>query len=236
MHGTTRPRTTVHPAATGAHAVVWVGPGRAVIVRGVAGEEPATIETVIPDRPTAMPSALADVAHRIGEVDRVLVLGADDLRTALEREIVAIGHRPETIRDAVVEGPVDTAVLLEKLRRLAQGDHMLVIDGVPIRRRLGSAYAHARRAEALFEVAREGVDPALAGPAAPAARAWLRVALAGPITRATDAALDRFCAELELIAQDAPAELRAALGLEGGEEPVTATERRLRYAREAAGR
>lgn len=119
MHGTTRPRTTVHPAATGAHAVVWVEPGRAVIVRGVAGEEPATIETAIPDRPAAMPSALADVAHRIGEVDRVLVLGADDLRTALEREIVAIGHRPETIRDAVVEGPVDTAVLLEKLRRLA---------------------------------------------------------------------------------------------------------------------
>ena len=52
-------------------------------------------------------------------MDRVLVLGNDDLRTALEREIVAIGHRPETIREAVVEGPVDEAVLLARLRRLA---------------------------------------------------------------------------------------------------------------------
>lgn len=113
---------------------------------------------------------------------------------------------------------------------------MLVIDGVPIRRRLGSAYAQARLAEALFEVAREGIDPALAGPAAPAARAWLRVALAGPITRATEAALDRFCAELELVADEAPEELRAALGLEPGAEPVTAAERRARYARQATTR
>lgn len=119
MHGTTRPRPTTHPAATGVNAVVWIEPGRAILVRGAAGEEPATIETVIPDRPTAMLPALAEVAHGIGEVDRVLVLGADDLRTALEREIVAIGHRPETIREAVLEGPVDTDVLVAKLRRLA---------------------------------------------------------------------------------------------------------------------
>ncbi|HEY3336796.1 MAG TPA: hypothetical protein VGK16_16325 [Candidatus Limnocylindrales bacterium] len=88
---------------------------------------------------------------------------------------------------------------------------MLVIDGVPIRRRLGSAYARARLAEALFDIAREGMDRALTGPSAPAARAWLRVALEHPITRASDAALDRFCAELELLALGAPAHVRAAL-------------------------
>ena len=58
---------------------------------------------------------------------------------------------------------------------------MLIIAGVPIRRRIGSAYARAKLAEALFEIAREGVDPALAGACAPAGRAWLRVALEGPI-------------------------------------------------------
>ena len=119
MHETTRPRPVPTAARTGVNAVVWIEPGRAVVVRGAAGEEPAAIETPIPERPTAMLPALAEVAHGIGEVDRVLVLGADDLRTALEREIVAIGHRPETIREAVLEGPVDTDALVAKLRRLA---------------------------------------------------------------------------------------------------------------------
>ena len=89
---------------------------------------------------------------------------------------------------------------------------MLVIDGVPIRRRIGSAHARALLAEALFDIAREGVDPALAGPGAAAGRAWLRVALEQPIARASDAALDRLCAELELVALGAPAHVQEALG------------------------
>ena len=89
---------------------------------------------------------------------------------------------------------------------------MLIIDGVPIRRRIGSAYARAKLAEALFEIAREGMDPALGAQCAPAGRAWLRVALEGPIASASDAALDRFCAELEVVALGAPEHVRAALG------------------------
>ena len=119
MHGTTRPRPATHVTPTGVNAVVWIEPGRALLVRGAPGEEPHAIETAIPDRPTATLPALAEVAHQIGEVDRVLVLGADELRTALEREIVAIGHRPETIREAVLEGPVDRDVLVARLGRLA---------------------------------------------------------------------------------------------------------------------
>jgi hypothetical protein len=119
MHGTTRPRPATQAAPSGVNAVVWIEPGRAIVLRGAAGEEPAAIETAIPDRPTALLPALAEVAHGIGHVDHVLVLGADELRTALEREIVAIGHRPEIIRDAVLEGPVDRDVLVAKLRRLA---------------------------------------------------------------------------------------------------------------------
>ena len=118
MHGATRTRPVVRRASTGVNAVVWIEPGRALVVRG-GQDGHATVELPIPYVPTATPAALADIAHRIGEVDRVLVLGTDDLRTALEREIVAIGHRPETIRDAVVEGPVDEAMLLARLLGLA---------------------------------------------------------------------------------------------------------------------
>ncbi len=118
MHGTTRTRPTTRRAGTGVNAVVWIEPGRALLVRG-SDDGHTTVALPVPHLPTATTPALAEIAHQIGDVDHVLVLGADDLRTALEREIVAIGQRPETIREAVVEGPVDEAMLVARLRRLA---------------------------------------------------------------------------------------------------------------------
>ncbi len=118
MHGTARRRTPERTTALGVNAVVWIEPGRAIVVRGGDGAELASTELRIPAAPAMTPPALAQVAHSIGAVDRVLVLGDGDLRTALEREIVAIGHRPETIREAEVTGPVDEAVLVERLARL----------------------------------------------------------------------------------------------------------------------
>ncbi len=119
MHGTTRPRPTLQPAASGINAVVWIEPGRALVVRGTGEGSPASLEMAVPDAYGEAPAVLAEIARRIGEVDRVLILGDTDLRTALEREIVAIGHHPETIREAVVEGPVEQADLVARLRRLA---------------------------------------------------------------------------------------------------------------------
>jgi hypothetical protein len=118
MHGTSRTKPAEKPVATGVNAAVWIEPGRALIVRGGAGGELTSLELAIPSTPAVMPPALAEVAHSIGAVDRVLVLGADELRTALEREIVAIGHRPETIRDAEEGGPMDEAALAERLAGL----------------------------------------------------------------------------------------------------------------------
>ena len=118
MHGTARTRTADRPAATGINAVVWIEPGRAIVVRGGDDAELTSLELPIPHQPAVTPPALAEVAHTIGDVDRVLVLGVDELRTALEREIVAIGHRPETIRDADVTGPMDEAALVERLATL----------------------------------------------------------------------------------------------------------------------
>ncbi len=118
MHGTTRPRTLERPAATGISAAVWIEPGRAIVVRSAGGEAVTTTELPIPSLPATTPPALAEVAHLIGDVDQVLVLGAPDLRTALEREIVAIGHRPEIIRDSGAEGPLDAAALTARLAHI----------------------------------------------------------------------------------------------------------------------
>jgi hypothetical protein len=121
MHGTTRTRlhAAAKPAGTGMNAVVWIGPGRALALRDTGTGTTDETEVALPSMPAAMPTALAEVAHFIGTVDRVLVIGPDELRTALEREIVAIGHAPETIRETTLEGPVDRDVLLGALRRLA---------------------------------------------------------------------------------------------------------------------
>jgi hypothetical protein len=118
MDATSPTRPAEKPRATGVNAVVWIEPGRAIIVRGGEGVEPTSRELPIPAIPAAMPPALAEVAHSIGLVDRVLVLGTDEMRTALEREIVAIGHRPETIREAEVSGPMDAQALMERLAAL----------------------------------------------------------------------------------------------------------------------
>lgn len=120
MRGTARARaqSTGRPAGTGRIAVVWIDSGRAVMARDEAGVVDEA-EVMLPEVPAAAPPALAEVAHWIGAADRVLVLGPDDLRTVLEREIVALGHAPESIREVPVEGPVDHEALLERLRRLA---------------------------------------------------------------------------------------------------------------------
>ncbi len=119
MQGSTRTRSTAQRARlTGANAVVSIERGRALVLRDDAGTIAET-EVPLPNLAATVPLALAEVAHQVGAVDRVLVLGPDELRTALEREIVAIGHAPETIREAPLEGPVDREVLLARLRRLA---------------------------------------------------------------------------------------------------------------------
>lgn len=121
MHGTTRTRTATaaKPAGTGRNAVVWIGRDRAIVIRDAEDGGLSEAEVALPEAAAATPLALAEVAHHIGEVDRVLVLGSDDLRTALEREIVAIGHAPETIREAPLEGPISRESLIARLRSLA---------------------------------------------------------------------------------------------------------------------
>jgi hypothetical protein len=117
MHGTTHTHRAAVPTERH-NAAIWIEPGRALVVRDLVGGGTDTLEVGIPMQPGVLPPALAAVAHHVGKADRVLVMGQDDLRTALELEIVSIGHRPDAIREAAVEGPVDRDVLLGKLHRL----------------------------------------------------------------------------------------------------------------------
>jgi hypothetical protein len=115
MQGTTRARIT-RPAKAGINAAIWIEPGRALVARGTAGGAKPTLEEV---SFAAGAAGLAEIAHRVGEADHVLVLGRDDLRLALEREIVAIGHHPERIREEVVTGATVTPEdLVARLRRM----------------------------------------------------------------------------------------------------------------------
>ena len=147
----TQPDRATRPAGTGINAVVWIEPGRALVVRGGEGGEPATLELRHPRRAGATPPALAEIAHRIGDVDRVLVLGDDELRTALEREIVAIGHRPETIREAVDRGAGrrDRPARAAAPARLSPASTARPDRAGPSGRVLGSVGSTARRPTAL---------------------------------------------------------------------------------------
>jgi len=118
MHGATRTRTRTTQAATGIRAAVWLEPGRAFIVHVGDGGDRTTLEVEVPLLAGDMPPVLAEVAHAVGDADRVLMLGPVDLSTAPEREIVAIGHRPDAIREERPGGPVDESYLRARLERL----------------------------------------------------------------------------------------------------------------------
>jgi hypothetical protein len=62
---------------------------------------------------------LARVVHEIGDRERVIILGPNTARLALEREYVAIYHRPDRLVDVEPAGALDSEDLVERLRRLA---------------------------------------------------------------------------------------------------------------------
>jgi hypothetical protein len=118
MHGTARTRPPLQTAVAGVDAVVWIEPGRALVVVGSTADETESFELEVPAVPAETPAALAELAHRLRSADRIVVFGTEELRIALEREIVAIGHRPEAIRDESASGRLDEAALIARLRRL----------------------------------------------------------------------------------------------------------------------
>ena len=106
MHGTSPTGSAEQATLTGVNAVVWIEPGRALIVRGACWPT-ADLHGAADPRDTGRDAA---GARRGCPLPSARWTGSscwasDELRTALEREIVAIGHRPETIREADAQRP-----------------------------------------------------------------------------------------------------------------------------------
>ena len=62
---------------------------------------------------------LAIVVHAIGDRERVVILGPSSMRLALEREYVAIHHRPARLVDVEPAGALDPTELVRRVRELA---------------------------------------------------------------------------------------------------------------------
>lgn len=101
---------SVHPSA-----VVWLDRTHALVARANAGRPEVTEVDRSFDAET---DYLLRVLHAAADCDRLVVMGADADRVALEREYVALYRRPDRLIDV---GQVDApraADLVEQLRML----------------------------------------------------------------------------------------------------------------------
>ena len=81
-------------------AVVWLDAGHAIVAMRDPAGAIATVE--INRRHQAEPRYLAAVVHEVGDHQRVMLIGPEPLRLALERRFVAVTHRPDRL---VAAGP-----------------------------------------------------------------------------------------------------------------------------------
>lgn len=105
--------TTSAPAS----AVVWLN-GRHAIVAAIRGDEPVSQVTVNRGADTEL-EYLAAVVRAIGDRERVMILGPNQVRLDLEREYVSIYRRPERLVDVEPADLLDADTLVERVRRLA---------------------------------------------------------------------------------------------------------------------
>lgn len=120
MHGRARHPTATTALRRASGAITWIDHGQAIVARTVPT---GLIDVATVDRGEGIVEGttfLARVAHEIGDRDRVVILGPDDMRTELEREYVAIDHRPERIVDVEPSGPVTLEELVDRLHELAK--------------------------------------------------------------------------------------------------------------------
>ena len=98
-------------------AVVWVDADHAI----VASTDPdGGFATEKIDRGAESETAyLAHVVHEIGDRPTVSVVGPSSVRLALEREFVAISHRPERLVGIPMSARAAESQILERMRRLA---------------------------------------------------------------------------------------------------------------------
>ena len=98
-------------------AVVWINERHAIVAR-TEGDD--TISMAEIDRGAEAETLyLAHVVHEVGNRERLMIVGPSPVRLALEREYVAISHRPDrlvAVPRSVREGGAE---IVDRLRRLA---------------------------------------------------------------------------------------------------------------------
>jgi hypothetical protein len=97
--------------------VVWVDQDHAIVARteadgGIAAEQ-------VERGRASETEYLAHVVHEIGDRATVSIAGPTWIRLALEREFVAINHRPERLVGIPMSSRVAETGILERMRRLA---------------------------------------------------------------------------------------------------------------------
>jgi hypothetical protein len=101
----------------GPEAIVWID-GRHAIVASAAADGGVATRWV--DRGAESEAEfLAHVVHQIGDRPTVSIVGPSGVRLALEREFVAISHRPERLIGIPIAAHKAEAQILERMRRLA---------------------------------------------------------------------------------------------------------------------
>ena len=98
-------------------AVVWINGRQAVVAAMSHDGRVSTCE--ITRGSLTEPSYLAQVVRVIGDRQRVMILGPNFHRLALEREYVATFRRPDRLVDVEPEGVVSPEELVIRLRTLA---------------------------------------------------------------------------------------------------------------------
>jgi hypothetical protein len=117
MHGKSRSAGRARRAPSRRpDAITWVDRRRAIVARRTARGAIEVSEFTFPQDEPGRQIALAAVAHALAESDRVAVMGAESVRTWLEREFVTISHRPDRLVDMPGEGPVGHDDLARLLR------------------------------------------------------------------------------------------------------------------------
>jgi hypothetical protein len=97
-------------------AVIWVDERHAIVARtGSDGIETTEIRRV----GLTETRYLARVVHAIGDRTHVMIVGPQPIRLALEREYVAISHRPDRLIAAPPAARGAGVEILDRIERLA---------------------------------------------------------------------------------------------------------------------
>lgn len=105
------------PGTVPRSSVVWIDEREARVARMGPEGRVSTCEITRGTDPEL--SFLAMVVRAIGDCERVLILGPDSIRLALERDYVAIYRRPERLVDVEPSEPIEVEALVDRLRALS---------------------------------------------------------------------------------------------------------------------